>query len=71
MTPTIRQKAIRKAILNYAENRGSVNRDFLIPAGFRPDEVEVVLQELYYVHDLERITKGDRAEYFIPEQPRR
>ena len=66
MSPAERQKAIREAILHYAEITGSVN-DL---AGYTPDEVEAELQELYRIHDLERITKDGQRTYYIPEWPR-
>lgn len=70
MSPAERRKAIREAILHYAELTGSVNDLALIPSGYTPDEVEAELQELYRTHDLERITKDGQRTYFIPEWPR-
>ena len=70
MSPAERRKAIREAILHYAEIIGSVNDLALIPSGYAQAEVEAELQELYRTHDLERITKNGQRTYFIPEWPR-
>ena len=61
-----RQKAIRKAALDYAEQTGGVDPDSLGFLGFGAAEVRSVLRDLYELGDLERTTRGTDVRYHIP-----
>lgn len=65
-----REKAIRKAALDYAEQTGGVDPDSLGFLGFDAAEVRLVLRDLYELGELERTTRGEDVRYHIPTQPR-